>query len=35
MAPVVIDDQGHFFTGLRTVAGPAGTSAYRTEKFDR
>jgi hypothetical protein len=28
--PLVIADQGHFFTGLRTVTGPAGTSVYGT-----
>jgi pimeloyl-ACP methyl ester carboxylesterase len=28
--PLVIADQGHFFTGLQTVAGPAGTSVYGT-----
>jgi pimeloyl-ACP methyl ester carboxylesterase len=29
-APLVIEDQGHFFTGLQTVTGPAGTSVYGT-----
>ena len=29
-APLVIADQGHFFTGLRTVASAAGTSVYGT-----
>jgi len=29
-APLVIAEQGHFFTGLKTVAGPAGTSVYGT-----
>ena len=29
-APLVIEDQGHFFTGLRTVDGPVGTSVYGT-----
>jgi pimeloyl-ACP methyl ester carboxylesterase len=28
--PIVITDQGHFFTGLRTRSGPAGTSVYGT-----
>ena len=28
--PLVIEDQGHFFTGLQTVTGPAGTSVYGT-----
>jgi pimeloyl-ACP methyl ester carboxylesterase len=28
--PIVITDQGHFFTGLRTRTGPAGTSVYGT-----
>jgi len=28
--PIVLADQGHFFTGLSTVAGPAGTSVYGT-----
>ena len=28
--PLVIADQGHFFTGLQTVTGPAGTSVYGT-----
>lgn len=30
MGPLVIEDQGHFFTGLRTVTGPAGTSVSGT-----
>ena len=30
MEPLVIADQGHFFTGLQTVTGPAGTSVYGT-----
>src|SRR3984957_6832917 len=30
MQPIVIADQGHFFTGLQTVTGPAGTSVYGT-----
>ena len=29
-APLVIEDQGHFFTGLQTVTGPVGTSVYGT-----
>ena len=29
-APLVLTDQGHFFTGLRTHPGPAGTSVYGT-----
>jgi pimeloyl-ACP methyl ester carboxylesterase len=28
--PIVITDQGHFFTGLRTRTGPGGTSVYGT-----
>ncbi len=30
MAPLVIEDQGHFFAGLQTVTSPAGTSVYGT-----
>ena len=30
MQPIVLADQGHFFTGLQTVTGPAGTSVYGT-----
>ena len=30
MDPIVITDQGHFFTGLRTRTGAAGTSVYGT-----
>jgi hypothetical protein len=30
MSPIVLADQGHFFTGLQTVTGPAGTSVYGT-----
>src|SRR5271165_1945841 len=30
MEPLVIAGQGHFFTGLQTHAGPAGTSVYGT-----
>jgi pimeloyl-ACP methyl ester carboxylesterase len=29
-SPLVIADQGHFFTGLQTHSGPAGTSVYGT-----
>jgi pimeloyl-ACP methyl ester carboxylesterase len=29
-APLVLTDQGHFFTGLQTHPGPAGTSVYGT-----
>ena len=29
-APLVIAEQGHFFTGLQTSTGPAGTSVYGT-----
>jgi len=28
--PLVLTDQGHFFTGLQTHPGPAGTSVYGT-----
>jgi pimeloyl-ACP methyl ester carboxylesterase len=28
--PIVVTDQGHFFTGMRTHTGPAGTSVYGT-----
>jgi pimeloyl-ACP methyl ester carboxylesterase len=28
--PILLADQGHFFAGLRTVDGPAGTSVYGT-----
>jgi len=28
--PIVITDQGHFFTGMRTRTGAAGTSVYGT-----
>jgi pimeloyl-ACP methyl ester carboxylesterase len=28
--PIVITDQGHFFTGMRTHTGPAGTSVHGT-----
>jgi len=28
--PIVITDQGHFFTGMRAHTGPAGTSVYGT-----
>ncbi len=30
MEPLVIAEQGHFFTGLQTHTGPAGTSVYGT-----
>ena len=30
MSPIVLADQGHFFAGLQTVTGPAGTSVYGT-----
>ena len=30
MEPIVLTDQGHFFTGMRTRTGPAGTSVYGT-----
>ena len=30
MNPLVLADQGHFFTGLQTVTGAAGTSVYGT-----
>ena len=30
MEPLLIADQGHFFTGLRTVTGPGGMSVYGT-----